>query len=172
MSPAKNVPVNAVFLTWFIACLLALIPLGSTVAFLNIQTIGNAGLLLSYWICIATRLYNRLTVGPYAHLAKPPKFFLGKMLGNVVNVLALLFLTCFFVSGMFPPAPNPDASTMNWASMALGSVLLIAGVSYIRLHKTYLGAGVGANMMEMDDVNHGSKVDYDSKGFNTTDRRL
>lgn len=147
---------NAVFLTWLIGCGLSLIPLGSTAAFLNMQTIGNSGLIVSYLICVACRLHHRSAVGPYGHLAKPPPFFLGKTLGNIINVVAILFLICFLVSGMFPIAPNPTVSAMNFSSLALGSILIIALISYVWLRKTYLGAGVGATV-EMVDMEIMSK---------------
>jgi choline transport protein len=153
---------NAVFLTWLIGCALALIPLGSTAAFINIQTIGNSGLLVSYLICIASRLWHRNAVGPYGNLTKPPSFFLGKTIGNIVNTIAILFLLCFLVSGMFPVEPNPTVETMNWSSLALGSTLIIAIVSYVWLRKTYLGAGVGSSLELVD-------MEVNSKNF---DRRL
>jgi choline transport protein len=146
VSPTRNIPIHAVFLTWLIACGLALIPLGSTAAFLNIQTIGNSGLISSYLICIASRLYHRNAVSVYGSLGKRPSFFLGKRLGNVVNVAAILFLICFLVSGMFPAAPNPTVSSMNFSSLALGSTLVVAMISYVWLRKTYLGAGVGVSV--------------------------
>jgi choline transport protein len=162
VSPTRNIPINAVFLTWLIACALALIPLGSTAAFVNIQTIGNSGLIVSYLICIACRLYHRNAVGPYGNLPKPPAFFLGKTLGNVTNTIALLFLFCFFVSGLFPLGPNPTVKEMNFSSLALGATLLIAVISYIWLRKTYLGAGVGSTVelvdMEMKDKNFDRQV--------------
>lgn len=138
------------FLTWLIGCGLALIPLGSTAAFLNIQTIGNAGLLTSYILCIGCRLYHRNAVGPFGSLPRPPAFYLGKTLGNIVNILALLFLICFLVSGMFPAIPNPTVETMNFSSLALGGTLIIAIISYIWLRKTYLGAGVGDSVELVD----------------------
>lgn len=162
VSPTRNVPVNAVFLTWLIACGLALIPLGSTTAFLNIQTIGNSGLLLSYLICISCRLYHRNAVGPYGSLCSAPTFFLGKILGNVINTAAILFLICFLISGMFPAAPNPTVESMNWSSFALGATLLISIISYIWLKDTYLGAGVGNNVelvgMEIEDKKFDRRV--------------
>ena len=162
VSPTRNIPINAVFLTWLIACGLALIPLGSTAAFLNIQTIGNSGLLLSYLICIACRLYNRNAGSPYGNLSKPPSFFLGKILGNVINTIAILFLICFLISGMFPVEPNPTVETMNWSSFALGVTLLISVISYVWLKKTYLGAGMGDNVelvnMEIENKNFDRRV--------------
>jgi choline transport protein len=159
VSPSKNIPINAVFLTWLIACGLALIPLGSTAAFINIQTIGNSGLLVSYLICISCRLYHRNAVGLYGNLGKPPSFFLGKTLGNVVNTLAILFLFCFLVSGMFPVFPNPTVETMNWSSLALGSTLIISIISYVWLRKTYLGAGVGGSVELVDMQLDGKSFD-------------
>jgi choline transport protein len=158
VSPTKNIPINAVFLTWIIACGLALIPLGSTAAFVNIQTIGNSGLLTSYAICIGSRLHHRNAVGPYGTNAKPPAFFLGKMGGNIINTLAILFLICFWVSGMFPSGPSPTVESMNWSSLALGLTLIIAMISYIWLKRTYLGAGVG-NTVELLDM------EVDGKSF-------
>jgi choline transport protein len=136
-------------ISWIIACGIACIPLGSAAAFLNIQTIGNSGLLVSYIICISCRLHHRNFVGPHGTLSQPPPFFLGKVGGNVINTVAILFLICFVVSDMFPPAPNPTVETMNWSSLALGGTICVALICYIRLRKTYLGAGVGNDRVEM-----------------------
>jgi choline transport protein len=155
VSPERYIPINAVLVSWVIACGLGLLPLGSTAAFINIQTIGNSGLITSYLICICCRLWNRNAVGTYGTLAKPPAFFLGKTFGNITNTVAILFLICFLISGMFPVAPNPTLESMNWSSFALGSTLIIAVISYYWLRKTYLGAGVGLSVeivnMEVKD---------------------
>jgi choline transport protein len=147
-----------VFLTWVIACCLGLIPLGSTAAFINIQTIGNSGLLTSYLVCIASRLYHRNAVGLYGNLSKPPSFFLGKTIGNIVNTLAILFLICFLISGMFPVFPNPTVESMNFSSLALGLTLIVSIIAYTWLKKTYLGAGVGGPVELVD-------MQVDSKSF-------
>lgn len=139
VSGIKHIPINAICLTWFIGCCLALIPLGPSAAFINIQTTGNSGLLTSYIICIPCRIHNRNTVGVTGNLPKPPAFSLGRHFGNFLNVIAILFLVVFLVSGMFPVAPKPTTDTMNWSSLALGLMLFIALVSYMRLRKTYLG---------------------------------
>ncbi|KAF2395912.1 amino acid transporter [Trichodelitschia bisporula] len=134
VNPGRHVPLNAVLLTLVIGSCIAVVPLGSNAAFLNIQTIGNAGLMVSYTICVAARLHDR-NWGPKR---VTPPFNLGHWGGNVLNVLAILFLVVFLVSAMFPGAPNPTTESMNWASLALGLTCLVAGVSYIRLRKNYL----------------------------------
>lgn len=139
VSPTKHVPINAVVLTWFIGCVIALIPLGSDVAFINIQTIGVAGLQTSYTLCILSRLYSRNFGRVYGNLSHPPPFFLGKVGGNVINSIALLFLICFLVSCTFPPVPRPSVEDMNWSSVALGGTITIALVTYAIRGKKYLG---------------------------------
>lgn len=135
-----HIPINAVCLSWFIGCCLVLIPLGSTSAFLNIQTIANGGLLTSYVICVACRLYHRNAIGLYGTLEKRPPFGMSKIVGNIVNTFAICFLIVFLVACMFPGAPNPTVESMNWSSMALGTTVFIALFAYIWLHKKYLSS--------------------------------
>ncbi len=159
VSPTKNIPVNAVLLTWLIGYGLSFIPLGSTAAFVNIQTIGTSGLLTSYIVCISCRIHHRNTVGVYGDLPGKPLFTLGKWGGNIINTIAILFLFCFLVSGTFPVAPSPTSSSMNWSSFALGTTVIIAGVSYIWLRKTYLGAGGGNVNVDTHMDSKGSRYD-------------
>jgi choline transport protein len=153
VSPTLNIPINAVLISWVIACGLGCIPLGSTAAFLNIQTIGNSGLLVSYIICISCRLHHRNTVGPHGNLLKPPPFFLGKIGGNIINSIAVCFLICFVVSDMFPPAPHPNTETANWSPLAMGGTIVVALICYIKLRKSYLGAGQGNARLELINMN-------------------
>jgi choline transport protein len=125
-------------LTLFIGCCLAIIPLGSNSAFLNIQTIGNVGLIVSYIISIACRIHNRNFGSVYGNLTKPPPFYLGKLGGNIINSIAIAVLIVYLVSATFPSAPHPTPDLMNWSSLALGATVTVAGLSYIRLRKSYL----------------------------------
>jgi choline transport protein len=122
-------PINAIILSWFIDSALSIIPLGSAIAFGNIQMIGNSGLLVSYIVCIACRLHHRNTAGVYGHLDKAPPLCLDLMGGNI-KASAICFLICFLVAGMFPSAPNPTTETMNWASLALGGTIIVARSSH------------------------------------------
>ena len=125
-------------LTLVIGCCLAIIPLGSVSAFLNIQTIGNVGLIVSYIISIACRIHNRNFGSVYGNLTKPPPFYLGKLGGNIINGVAIAVLVVFLVSATFPTAPHPTPNLMNWSSLALGATVVVASFSYIRLRKSYL----------------------------------
>lgn len=98
--------------------------------------------MVSYIVAILCRLHNRNYGSVYGNLNKPPPFFLGKIGGNIINILALMFLVCFLVSGTFPVAPKPTLQSMNWSSMVLGAVFLFAmGAYFVRGHK-YLGPNV------------------------------
>lgn len=140
VSPRRHVPINAVVLTWIIGCIIALIPIGSDVAFLNIQTIGIAGLESSYILCVLARLYSRNYGAPLGNLSKPPPFYLGHTLGNVLNTVALMFLICFLTAACFPPAPNPTPESMTWSSAALGATIIIALIAYLFRGQKYMGA--------------------------------
>ncbi|KAI1947706.1 hypothetical protein LOZ12_003156 [Ophidiomyces ophidiicola] len=162
VSSSKHVPANAVFLTWFIGCLIALIPLGSSEAFLNIQSIAITALLASYIIAILCRLHNRNFGSVYGNLSRPPVFFLGKLGGNIINIVALGFLICFLVSATFPIAPHPTPKSMNWSSLALGSTVIVALIAYIVRGHKYLGPDVVVPADDSDKVTVDKK---DSKPF-------
>lgn len=138
VQPNHHVPLNAVLLTLFIGSCISIVPLGSATAFFSIQTIGNAGLLTSYIICIWARFYNRNWGTMYGNLHKPPPFYLGKTGGNIINLIAIASLIVFLAATCFPSAPNPTSDTFNWASVALVGTIIVAGLAYIRLHKDYL----------------------------------
>lgn len=164
VSPYLHIPVNAVVLSWFIGCCIALVPLGSNAAFLNIQTIGNGGLLSSYILCITCRLYHRNAVSVYGTLPKRPPFCLSKIAGNIINCFALCFLVVFLVAGMFPVAPNPTIETMNWTCMALGATVIIALLLFIPLRKSFLGPGA-ERLPESEMIHEDVDTALESKTF-------
>ncbi len=108
--PGSGVPANAVYVTLVFTCLVALIEIGSTVAFNIILSVAGTGLFTSYITCITCVLARRLRGEPLP----ASKFDLGWW-GNVVNVLALCFLSVAFIFLFFPATPNPSAAGMNWA---------------------------------------------------------
>lgn len=148
VSPTEHVPTNAIIVTFAIGSLIAIIPLGSSLAFLNIQSISISGLEASYLCCILARLYSRNFGAPYGNRSHPPPFYLGHTLGNVINIVAVLFVTCFLVAACFPPVPNPTPEAMTWSSVALGGTIIIALITYTVRGDKYQGPGTKAYLME------------------------
>lgn len=123
--PGWDVPVNAVLVTLFFTTLLCLIIIGSTIAFNVITSLGQVGLVSSYFIAIACIARKRILGEPLL----PGRFSLGK-LGLPVNIIALCFLTVAFIFLYFPVAPHPNAQTMNWSSLMYGGIIGISLIYY------------------------------------------
>jgi hypothetical protein len=58
------------------------------------------------------------------------RYSLGKW-GTLVNILALIYLSPVLVFSFFPSSPKPTPSTMNWAIVMVGGVVLLATIYYI-----------------------------------------
>ena len=102
----------------FTICLTS-IAIGSEVAYGIFVSLNASGLLTSYIICIACILQNRLSGEPFP----PSRFNLGKA-GNVINIIALCFLSVFWVFQFFPQAPGPTPDKMNWSCVIWTFVLV------------------------------------------------
>lgn len=61
------------------------------------------------------------------------KFRMPRVLGIVVNVIALCFLVVAFVFLFFPTTSKPDAAGMNWAVLIYG-VAVLSALGYYQLH--------------------------------------
>lgn len=125
----------AVVFTAAFTCLLSLINIGSTVAYNQINSLGIGALLCSYGIsifCVALkRLRNQI-------LPASP-FTLGKA-GLFINLASVAFLALVFIMSFFPLMANPTYQTMNWASLAFTSVLILgAGYYVLRARHHYVG---------------------------------
>jgi choline transport protein len=88
----------------------------------------------------------------YGNLTKPPPFYLGKVGGNIINGVAILVLVVFLVASTFPTAPHPSLDLMNWSSLALGCVVTVAALCYLRLRKRYLQRSRRESELETVDV--------------------
>ncbi|KAF2669994.1 amino acid transporter [Microthyrium microscopicum] len=135
VSPSWNIPFPAVILSMTITILLCCINIGSSVALNAITSLGALAVLCSYFLTISCIIYRRIA-GPDLPYRK---WSLGKF-GLAINVTALMFLTplIFFIT--WPIATPVTATTMNWSSIMLVGVFIIALVYYlVKGRKEYEG---------------------------------
>ncbi|KAF2843012.1 amino acid transporter [Patellaria atrata CBS 101060] len=122
--PGWDIPLNAVIVSYVGACLLALINIGSTVAFNIVTSLGTGALIASYIVSISCIVIKRVRHEPLL----PSRFSLGKW-GLPLNVFSVAFLTLVFIMAMFPQTPLPTPEAMNWNCLVFG-VVVIWSISY------------------------------------------
>jgi len=120
-----DIPINAVVMSGLISVIIALINIGSTLALLILISIVNSALISSYTITICCILFHRAK----GNKLLQARFSLGKW-GALFNVLALIYILPIFIFSFFPAAPNPVPSTMNWAIVLVGGIVILATVYY------------------------------------------
>ena len=102
-----GVPMYALALVTIIQMLLGIINIGSTSAFTAFISVGVQALALSYGIPVAISLF---TLRKEVNQAR---WTLGKLLGPIVNVIALLWIGFELVLFSMPTALPVTAVTMN-----------------------------------------------------------
>jgi amino acid transporter len=105
-----HISTNAIALTCVVTCLLALINIGSAVAFNAIISLQLVALIFSYTISITCALYRCI-----AHPELLPKtpWSLGEW-GVPLNGLAVSYSTFAFFGSSSPGRTTVDASAMTW----------------------------------------------------------
>jgi choline transport protein len=126
VSKKSEVPVNSVYMTIVFVTLLSFINLGSSVAFMQVISLGVAAMLTSYLITISCVTLKRIRGEPLL----PSKFDLGRW-GLPINVIAVLFLLFSWIFCFFPIGPRPTVVDMNWAVLGYGMVLIFAVTYYV-----------------------------------------
>lgn len=139
-----KVPIWSVALTTTISCLLALINIGSSVAFNNIVSLSIVGLFSSYILAAGFLMYRRCTGAismhsdsshdlvnaPGAPLVWGPWRIPG-VLGIANNAFACIYLIVILFFSFWPPATPVAAATMNYSSVMLGGVLIFSVLYYV-----------------------------------------
>jgi choline transport protein len=120
-----DIPLNAIFMSFIVTAILSLINLGSTVAIEAVASLSASLLLTSYMVSISTLLLRRLT-GPNLPIRR---WTLGKW-GATVNIVALCFLSVFWIFSFFPPTAVVTTQTMNWNSLMFGIIVVVATAYY------------------------------------------
>jgi amino acid transporter len=113
---------NAVWLSCFIAFLLALPYLGNTTAYIAITSLSTICLYISYILPIVCKLL-------YPHTFIRGPFHLGRF-STLINIIAFIWVCCIVILFVLPPIYPVTAVTMNYASVGVGSVIIFAGLAY------------------------------------------
>lgn len=122
-------------MSFFVTAILSLINLGSTVAIQAVASLSASLLLTSYMVSISTLLLRRYT-GPNL---PSRRWSLGRW-GAVVNIVALCFLSVFWIFSFFPPTAVVTTTTMNWNSLMFAIIVVVALVYYLlKARHEYVG---------------------------------
>lgn len=136
LSKRQQVPQNAAIVTCVISFLLALIYIGSDVAFYAITSLFTVALLQCYVLSIGCILWRRIAhpdTLPYA------PFSLGQW-GVPVNSAAVLYGTWSFFWAFWPQSYPVTAEGFNWASPLFMAAVFAALINYaIHGRKKYFG---------------------------------
>lgn len=113
---------NAVWLSCFIAFLLALPYLGNTTAYVAITSLSTICLYISYILPIICKLLY-----PKTFVQGP--FHLGKF-SKLINIISVLWVCLIVILFVLPTIYPVTFVTMNYASVGVTSVIVIAGLAY------------------------------------------
>ncbi|EIT82960.1 amino acid transporter [Aspergillus oryzae 3.042] len=153
VTPESAIPIYSVGLTTIVACLLALINIGSSVAFNDLVSMSISGLYLSYMIVASLLLYRRCTGGigsskssddaivntAGAKLVWGP-FHLPGIWGILVNTFALIYMTIAVFFSFWPPQHTVTVDTMNFSVVGTVGVIILSLVYYVlRARNVYEG---------------------------------
>ncbi|KAJ5279372.1 choline transport protein [Penicillium angulare] len=147
------VPIYSVLFTTVVACLLALINIGSAVAFNDLVAMSISGLYMSYMVVAGFLLYRRCngdignartsdttvvnTVG--AKLVWGP-FHIPGIFGILINAFALIYMTIAVFFSFWPPSWQVTVKTMNFSVVGTFGVVIISLLYYfVRARKVYNG---------------------------------
>ncbi|CAD6576756.1 MAG: hypothetical protein ASARMPREDX12_007997 [Alectoria sarmentosa] len=150
-----SIPVTAVGITTTISALLALIGIGSSVAFNDIISITVVALYASYLVATILLLWRRTTGSihpasessiastiinaPNSTLIWGP-FKMPHVVGILVNSVAVAYMIIVFLFAFWPPALPVGPASMNYACLVFGGTVLFSIAWYIvHARKVYQG---------------------------------
>ena len=157
VDPRTSVPVWAIAVTTLIACLLAIINIGSEVAFNDAISLTVASLNSSYLMASGLLLYRRcrgdikslsdLDSGAYSDLTNTAgspltwgPWRIPGAFGIFVNAVACVYMVVILFFSFWPPATPVTAATMNFSSLVTGAVVVFGVVYYaVWARKIYTG---------------------------------
>ncbi|KAK5720311.1 hypothetical protein LTR15_007585 [Elasticomyces elasticus] len=132
----RHIPQNAAMTSCVFAVLLALIYIGSPVAFYAMTSLATVALLQCYGLSIGMHLWRRIN---HPETLPPAHFALGKW-GIPLNVLAIIYSAYGFFWAFWPQTTPVTAAGFNWASVIFVGVVLVAMVYFFfKAKHTYVG---------------------------------
>ena len=144
-----KIPIISVLTTTIFCVLLALISIGSDVAFNDAVSLTLAALYASYFIACALLLWRRATgsiLSPDevdqvdAELYNLPgsagKLIWGPwrvrgLLGVLINTFACIYLLIVWIFVFWPPTKKVTPESMNYSSLVMGAVAIFSAVYYV-----------------------------------------
>ncbi|KAI1799242.1 amino acid transporter [Daldinia bambusicola] len=127
-------PIWALVLTTLIEMLLGIINLGSSSAFLAFVSVGVISLAVSYGIPIAISLLHKRKE------VNSAKWTMGRHLGMVVNLLAMLWVAFEVILFSMPTALPVTEVSMNYAIVVFAGFMVLSAIWYgIYARKVYQG---------------------------------
>jgi len=135
VDPKRSIPRNANLFSCLLSAVLALIYIGSPVAFYAITSLNTVSLLQCYVFAIGCVLWRRLT---RPETLPPARFSLGRW-GVPVNIAAVLYSTWSFFWCFWPQAQPVTASGFNWAGPLYIIALIVSALYYFRARHHYDG---------------------------------
>lgn len=109
VKPGLDVPLNSIFISFIVNCLLSLINIGSSVAFNATVSLTVTALLSSYLISTSCVLLKRSR----SEALPTCRWSLGKW-GGPINVVAMVYLSLAYFFTFWPLYTPVTAETSNW----------------------------------------------------------
>ncbi|KAL8811645.1 MAG: hypothetical protein Q9223_007490 [Gallowayella weberi] len=162
VEPRSSIPLVSILTTVTISCLLALINIGSSIAFNDVISLTINGIYTSYLLACSLLLYRRLTasIAPPNTYSSTPKivtngnngsdqgiinltwgpFHLPGAFGVAVNTIGCVYMVIIIFFSFWPPTTPVTPATMNYSVLVTGSVVLFSVVYYwLYARKIYQG---------------------------------
>ncbi|RDW81570.1 putative GABA permease [Aspergillus mulundensis] len=162
VSTSTAIPIWSVLLTTVVSVLLALIPIGSAVAFNDLCAMSISGLYLSYILVAGLLLWRRLTneisvpavsllASDVDSVAEEPVNTIGAKLvwgpfhvpgiwGVLINIFAIIYALIAVFFSFWPTYSSVTLETMNFSVVGTVSVILLSVLYYfVRARHVYTG---------------------------------
>ena len=123
VEPRTSMPLWSILFSTIISLLLALINIGSSVAFNAFTGIVIAGFYSSFLVVAVLILIRRLTKQDASFRWGP--FRIGRF-GVPVNIFSIAYSIIGIFFSFWPPSVNPTGTSMNWCIAVYGGVLIFS----------------------------------------------